>query len=95
MPLKKLSSQSTSQLAAIISDNTEIINTYLQSAGFSPETFLGDGLDALPPIPDSETEVLAAKEQVIIATEQLNRIMKGPAQTLSMGFVSFTMVSSL
>lgn len=80
---------SIAELAAIIADNTKIVDDYLKSNGLSAPSFDVDGPIVLS-IPAAETEVIKARQTVIASTEELNKLMKGPVDTLWSTFVCDT-----
>lgn len=70
-----------SELAAIIAEQTAIVDAYLKSQSLPTLSFDRDG-PAKVPILDHETEVLAAQDKVIGSTQELHDLMKGPTEML-------------
>lgn len=82
------------QLANIIAIKTKIVDDYLQSHAVASPSFKADGPLALA-IPLSETEIIKAQYEVIACTEELNQLMKGPAEVIRGRFVSLFPVNQL
>ena len=75
------SAPTISELAAIIADNTAIVNGYLNANNLPTPSFEVDG-PAVIPIPSHEASILAAQENVIASTQELHNLMKGPTEML-------------
>jgi len=70
-----------SELAAIIAENTAIVDEYLASNGLPTPSFEVDGPEVVP-IPPQELNVLAAQDKAIGSTLELHELMKGPTEML-------------
>lgn len=69
------------ELAAIISDKTDIVDEYFKSHQLPPLSFAPDA-PAKVQIPPHETDVIAAQDAVIASTQELHDLMKGPTEML-------------
>ena len=69
------------ELAAIISDKTNIVDGYFKTHRLPPLSFEPDA-PAKVPIPPHEIEVIAAQDAVIASTQELHDLMKGPTEML-------------
>lgn len=79
-------------LAALIAENTKTIDEYLRSHNLPSPSFDADGPATLL-VPEAETEVIRARQQVVASTEELNKLMKGPTEMLFSTFVSLRTVT--
>lgn len=69
------------ELSKRISDNTAIVDDYLNANNLPQPSFAADGPPALQ-IPPSETRVLAAQDAVVADSQRLHNLMKGPTEML-------------
>lgn len=76
------------KLASIIATKTKVVDDYLQSHAATSPSFTVDGPLTLA-IPASEPEIIEAQYEVIACTEELNHLLKGPAQVIRDRFVSY------
>lgn len=69
------------ELAALISENTSIVDTYLKSHHLPTPSFNADGPPTVP-IPANERAIVEAQDVVIASTQELHSLMKGPTEML-------------
>ena len=70
-----------SELAAVIAEQTAIVDDYLKSQSLPTLSFDVEGPPRLP-IPDHETDIIAAQAKVVSSTQELHDLMKGPTELL-------------
>ena len=70
-----------SELAAIIADQTAIVDDYLKCQNLPTLSFDVNG-PAKVPIPNHEIDIIAAQAKVIASTQELHDLMKGPTELL-------------
>lgn len=69
------------ELAALIGENTSIVDTYLKSHHLPTPSFDADGPLTVP-IPAQEKDIIQAQDIVIACTQELHNLMKGPTEML-------------
>ena len=70
-----------SELAATIAKHTAIVDDYLKSHDLPTLSFDVNGPPKIP-IPDHETDIIAAQAKVVASTQELHDLMKGPTEVL-------------